>query len=219
MEEQHAPVRAADRAYAQVREDILDGRHPPGSMLSENDLAASLSMSRTPVRAALTRLQDEGWLTIYPQRGALVRPLTDREVQEAADVRHALESAGIHRSDPRLREELAPQLAANVEQQEVALAEKNFRLFTRLAMAFHRSFVEMAGNEVMLETYDRLADRQRLSIARSSQRISDDPAQILAEHRRLLEDARRGDWTSFAAHLDAHQVRSHALETGLSARV
>ena len=58
-------------------------------MLSESALAASLSMSRTPVRAALGRLQDEGFVTIYPQRGALVRELTADEVRESAQVRHA----------------------------------------------------------------------------------------------------------------------------------
>jgi DNA-binding GntR family transcriptional regulator len=214
-----ARSRAADRAYAQVRADILTGEHAPGAMLSENDLAAALSMSRTPVRAALTRLQDEGLVAIYPQRGALVRELTEREVHESARVRQALESAGIHRSDPALRERLARQLADNVAAQEAALGAGDFAAFTTLAMAFHRAFVEMSGNEVMLEVYDRLADRQRLSIARSSQRITDQPAHVLHEHRILLEDARRGDWTSFAAHLDDHQSRAHGLETGLATRL
>lgn len=205
---------AAERAHASIRDDILRGRLAPGTMLAENDLAAALSMSRTPVRAALTRLQDEGWVTIYPQRGALVRELSEREVREAADVRHALESAGIHRSEPVMREQLAHLLAENVSAQDVALGDGDFAEFTRLAMAFHRSFVELADNGVMLEIYDRLADRQRLSIARSSQIISGDPAQVLREHRQLLEDARRGDWTGFAIHLRDHQSRSHGLESG-----
>jgi DNA-binding GntR family transcriptional regulator len=212
------PARAADRAYEQVRADILGGRHAPGTMLSENDLATALSMSRTPVRAALARLKDEGLVSIFPQRGALVRELSEREVREAADVRHALESAGIQRSDASLREKLAEALADNVAAQEAALAADDFATFTTLAMVFHRAFVEMSGNEVMLEVYDRLADRQRLSIARSSQRITDEPAQILAEHRLLLEDARRGDWTSFATHLNDHQSRAHGVETGLAVR-
>ncbi|TYL51740.1 GntR family transcriptional regulator [Nocardioides sp. BGMRC 2183] len=218
METRREPARAADRAHTHIRDEILQGRLSPGTMLSENDLAAALSMSRTPVRAALTRLQDEGWVTIYPQRGALVRELSEQEVRESADVRHALESAGIQRSDPTHRNQLADQLSDNLDRQQRALDKDDFQAFATLAMQFHRAFVEMAGNAVMLAVYDRLQDRQYLSIVRSSQRITDEPAQILAEHRMLLDDARRGDWTAFATHLNDHQSRSHGLETGLTTR-
>lgn len=216
MGTQQSRGRAADRAHAFLRDEILHGRVAPGTMLSENDLAATLSMSRTPVRAALTRLQDEGWVTIYPQRGALVRELSEREVREAADVRHALESAGIQRGTPTRREQLADQLAENVDEQQRALESGDFATFTTLAMRFHRAFVEMADNAVMLEVYDRLQDRQHISIVRSSQRITDEPAQVLLEHRTLLADARRGDWAAFATHLGDHQTRSHGFETGLT---
>jgi DNA-binding GntR family transcriptional regulator len=218
MQTQQVPGRAAERAHAYIRDEILHGRLAPGTMLSENDLAATLSMSRTPVRAALTRLQDEGWLTIYPQRGALVRELSEQEIRESADVRHALESAGIQRSDPARRELLADLLAQNVDEQQRALEHGDFATFATLAMRFHRAFVEMSGNTVMLALYDRLADRQYLSIVRSAQRTADEPAQVLSEHRTLLEDAGRGDWSAFATHLDDHQSRSHGLETGLTAR-
>jgi len=212
MKDRRAP--AADRAHANLREQILHGRIAPGAMLSENELAAALSMSRTPVRAALARLQDEGWVTIYPQRGALVRELTDREVRESADARHALESAGVLRAAPERRQALATDLAANVDQQERSLRDEDFATFTTLAMRFHRAFVEMADNAVMLGIYERLQDHQQVSIVRSSARIMADPARILAEHRTLLADALRGDWTTFATHLGDHQARSHGLETG-----
>jgi DNA-binding GntR family transcriptional regulator len=206
---------AADRAHASIRQSILSGALAPASMLSENDLAASLGMSRTPVRAALSRLQDEGWVTIYPQRGALVRELSAEEVRECADVRNALESAGIMRSSAERRAELADRLAANVDQQARALGDRDVASFATLALEFHRTFVVMSGNRTMLEVYDRLQDRQYLSIVRSADRISGDPDQVLAEHRVLLDDARRGDWTAFATHLGDHQTRSHGLETGL----
>lgn len=215
MANQVARGSAAARAHASIREAVMRGELAPGTMLSENELAASLGMSRTPVRAALSRLQDEGWVTIYPQRGALVRELTATEVREAADVRHALESAGVQRSDPARRAELTDRLADNVAQQEHALDEGDFAAFATLASSFHRSFVEMAGNSIMLDVYDRLLDRQYLSIVRSAGRISGDPQQVLDEHRTVLADARRGDWTAFATHLGDHQTRSHGLETSL----
>jgi DNA-binding GntR family transcriptional regulator len=69
----------------------------------------------------------------------------------------------------------------------------------------------MADNGVMLQIYDSLQDRQHLSIVRSAERITGNPQQVLAEHRSLLHDARRGHWTAFARHLSDHQARSHGL--------
>jgi DNA-binding GntR family transcriptional regulator len=209
---------AATRAHEWIRAAIVRGDLAPGRMLSENELAADLEMSRTPVRSALARLQDEGWVTIYPQRGALVRELSDAEVREAAEVRHALESAGIQRSDPTRRDGLVDRLAGNLEEQEAALADGDFPRFTTLASDFHRAFVEMAGNAVMLEVYDRLRDRQLLTMVRSAPRISAAAEQVVAEHRTLLADARRGDWTAFATHLEDHQARNHGPETGVDQR-
>lgn len=207
-------VTATEQAYAAIRRSILRGELAPGTMLSENELAAGLAMSRTPVRTALSRLQDEGWVTIYPQRGALVRTLSDQEVRESADVRHALETSGVLHSHPETRAAAAEDLSRNIDGQAAALADGDVAAFASLALRFHRGFVELAANAVMLEIYDRLQDRQYLSIARSTARITGDPEQVLAEHRGLLDDARRGDWADFAGHLADHQARSHGLGSG-----
>ncbi|MCZ0975943.1 GntR family transcriptional regulator [Streptomyces albulus] len=69
----------ADRAYAHVRERLLDGRYPGGELLSERAVATELGLSNTPVREAFLRLQAEGFLRLYPRRGALVVPVTPGE--------------------------------------------------------------------------------------------------------------------------------------------
>lgn len=88
-----------------IRDDILDGTHQPGSMLGETGLATSLGMSRTPVRAALVRLQDEGWIQVYPKRGALVQGLSDRAMLELADARFVLETTAVDRAPDGLRQQ------------------------------------------------------------------------------------------------------------------
>lgn len=191
----------------------MNGEFAAGTMLSENELAATLSMSRTPVRAALTRLQDEGWVTIYAQRGALVRELTADEVRESAEVRNALEAAGVRRAGPAARDGLAGRLAGNLADQERALLAGDVDAFAVLAMEFHRAFVEAAGNGIMLALYDRLKDRQYLSILGSAGRIRSEPREVVAEHRTLLEHASRGDWVAFASALDEHQARRHGLDS------
>jgi DNA-binding GntR family transcriptional regulator len=207
-------VSAAERAHSRIREAIMNGEFPPGTMLSENELASMLSMSRTPIRAALTRLQDEGWVTIYAQRGALVRELTADEVRESAEVRNALESAGVRHATAAWRAELADRLAENLANQEQTLRAGDVDAFAILALKFHRAFAEAARNSIMLALYDRLRDRQYLSIIGSAGRITEDPEQVIAEHRALLDYASRGDWVGFATALDEHQSRSHGLQRG-----
>src|SRR5262245_17201456 len=82
---------AAQRVYAHVKERLLDGRFAGGTLLSENDVAQSLGLSRTPVRQAFARLQAEGLLELYPKRGALVVPITPSEADDVFEARLLLE--------------------------------------------------------------------------------------------------------------------------------
>lgn len=195
---------AAERAYAAIRDDVLTGRIPPGTMLGEASLAASLGVSRTPVRAALVRLQDEGWIEIYPQRGALVRGLTPRQAIEHADARLILETTAVGRVPAERRGACADALDAEVARQAAAFHDGDLHAFIELTLAFHRGFVEAAQSEVLLELYDRLADRHRYLLFALGERLLDRCEEVLAEHRSLAACLRSGDVAGFAATLREH---------------
>lgn len=205
----HGTISAAERAHAQIRDAILRGEFAPGTMLSENTLAADLEVSRTPVRAALARLQDEGWVRIFAQRGAQVQGLTPREIRESAQLRLALETAGVLHSDAAGRRALDERSASNLAEQERALRSGDFPAFAEAAIRFHSAFVELAGNELMSATYARLRDRQRFSLTHHEATIAGDPDQVLADHRAVLRAAVDGDWIRFSQLLDAHQRDSY----------
>ncbi|SNR92388.1 GntR family transcriptional regulator [Blastococcus mobilis] len=112
---------AAQRTHRIIRDHIVNGTHPGGSMLSENTLAAALGLSRTPVRAALLRLEEEGWVTIYPKRGALVRAFTAQDGQELAGARHLLETGGVRTASPAALAGMCTRLDALIDDQEAAL--------------------------------------------------------------------------------------------------
>jgi DNA-binding GntR family transcriptional regulator len=82
---------ATDRAYAFAKERILDGRFPAGSSSARGDVAAGVSLSRTPVREAFLRLESEGLLRLYPKRGALVVPVSAAEVESVLETRMVVE--------------------------------------------------------------------------------------------------------------------------------
>ncbi|BDD83553.1 hypothetical protein TPB0596_33160 [Tsukamurella pulmonis] len=200
---------AAERAHAHIRDAIVGGGLEPGTMLSENALAAELSMSRTPVRAALARLQEEGWVRIYPQRGAQVLGLSAQEIRESAQLRLALESAGVFHSDEAARRDLDARMQPNLAEQERALHAGDFPAFAEAAMAFHSAFVDLAGNSLMTATYGRLRDRQRFSLTHHAGRIIGDADAVIADHRAVLAAAVAGDAVEFTRLLDAHQRDSY----------
>ena len=200
---------AAERAHDGIRERIVVGAIRPGQMLSENELAGELGMSRTPIRQALARLQDEGWLTIYPKRGALVREITPAEARALADAAVLLESDGVRGAGARELLALGPRLAGLVSRHEAALAAGDVDGFVRLTLLFHRGFVEVGGNPVLLDMYDRLRHRQAMMLLRDRGEIQARAAAIVAEHRALVGLAASGDANRFRRALAAHVTETH----------
>src|ERR1035437_1249457 len=82
----------ADLAYERIKKGILALRYPPGEKLSEARLAAELQLGRSPVRSALSRLEGENWVKVFPQSGTFVREVDPLEVEELAELRLLLET-------------------------------------------------------------------------------------------------------------------------------
>ena len=98
---------AADAVYRHVKDRVLTGELEGGQMVSEGEVAAALEVSRTPVREAFLRLEVEGWLRLFPKRGALVVPVAPHEIDEVLDARALVEGHAaadvVHRPDDLAR--------------------------------------------------------------------------------------------------------------------
>ncbi|GAA2484358.1 hypothetical protein GCM10010198_38850 [Nocardia seriolae] len=86
---------AAERAYHEIKERILSGKLPGGELISENEMAGELGTSRTPVREAFLRLETEGWMRLYPKRGALVVPAPSHEAEHVIHARYVVETGAV----------------------------------------------------------------------------------------------------------------------------
>lgn len=204
MSAQTDSMSAAERAYQVIRSQILDGGHAPGTMLGEAALATEIGVSRTPVRMALARLQDEGWIRIYPKRGAVVQGIDDRTVAELADARYLLETTAVDRAPDASRVRLADRLGELIGEQRDAFAEADVARFIELTLEFHRGFVEAGDSQVLLEMYALLSDRHRLSLFMNSRHLLDRCDEIITEHETLVAHLRAGDSAAFADTLRGH---------------
>src|SRR5579875_1020027 len=108
------PASATTTAYRFAKERLLDGRFPAGQLLSENEIARVLGISRTPVREAFLLLEAEGLLELYPRRGALVTPIAPTEADDLLEGRVRTEAhcaAAVTAPDAALAATLAQAIA------------------------------------------------------------------------------------------------------------
>jgi len=200
---------AARRAYVHVKERLLDGRFPGGMLLSENEIAQALGVSRTPVRQAFVQLEAEELLDLYPRRGALVVPISPSEVDDVLEARLLLEQHCARRA-ATVGPWLAPELFGVVAAQESALAA-GYPEFATLDRRFHRSIVAAAGNPLLTRQYDALRDRHRRLTATTLARDPTRIARFVAEHREIAEALARGDADAAAELTAAHLHGAHEL--------
>lgn len=204
------PAPAKDRAYAFVKERILDGGYPGGDLLSEGEVAQALGVSRTPVREAFLLLEAEGLMRLYPKRGALVVPVSPEEVRDVMETRMLVER---HTADLLARR--GPDGAAVIEdlrgllaRQEELLDEGDLTGFVAADRAFHHRIVAAAGNAILTRISDSLRDRQRRMVAATVAREPDLPRRFVEEHRGILDAIARGEADDAARLVEEHLARS-----------
>ncbi len=204
---------AARRAYAHVKERVLDGRFAEGSLLSEVEVAAALGVSRTPVREAFVHLESEGVLRLYPRRGALVVPLGPRDVADLIETRLLLERHALTRllADGAGAGAALEAMAATISAQRAALDAGDEAGFAARDREFHRAAVAATGNALLLGLYDSLRERQQ-RLARRSMGLRAEA--ILTEHRALLDAARDGDLDRALRILEEHLASVGDPRTG-----
>ncbi|MFT4268888.1 MAG: GntR family transcriptional regulator [Xenophilus sp.] len=152
----------AVRAQLQLREMILAGELPPGERVGEVAIVERLGISRTPIRAALVRLEQEGLLEALPRGGFAVRSFSEREVADAIELRGTLEGlvarVAAERGAPAA---LAAQACEALDEIDAVLARPQLddAGFTRYVAAngrFHTLLLRMAGSRVLAREAERV---------------------------------------------------------------
>lgn len=190
-----------DLAYRKLRELIVHGRLAPGTRVIEADIAERLQVSRTPVRSALHRLQQEGYV-IYAGRGRQSRlsvsPLTKEDARELYLIIAHLEGLA-----SRLAAELNPTTRSRVVQRLRAINAELDSLATDgngkpgqifdLDMAFHQVLVECAAGPRTLSIHAAIKPQTERYWRLYASAIVDELGNSVAEHNRILESIERGD--------------------------
>lgn len=171
-------ARARGRNTRQLVHELLRSRIisldlAPGAALSENDLAAELGVSRTPVRESLILLGEEGLVDVYPQMGTFVSRIRERDIASAQFIREALECAALGSAVDKVTEHDVSELRALLAAQNDAEQRDDAADFFRLDEEFHARLMAVGGHAeawpVVSQAKAQLDRARRLSLPLTQQ--------------------------------------------------
>ena len=204
----------ADEVYAQLKRDVAEFKLVPGDRFTENEISERLGVSRTPVRQALFRLQQEGYVEVMFRSGWRVLPFDFDKFEQLYDLRMVLETTAAHRlcedglPHRRVDQELLEELMA-IWLVPVAQRSGDMLQVSQWDEAFHCALVAAAGNTEMARVHRDVTDRiriiRRLDFTKQA-RID----ATYDEHAKILKAIQRKRGDQAAMLLRAHIETSQA---------
>lgn len=205
-----------DKAYELVRNAILRNDLKPGDQLSEASLSEQIGISRTPIREALKRLEQEGMIEIVPRRGAFVTGISAEDITEIYQLREALECYAIQfvteYGDPAELDRLIADFEQSFRWIEAGEIDKVNEADTRL----HRYIAHSSRNRRLIETVDQLLSQ----IVRLRSMTATVPGRLMhqaEEHLQIVHALKTGNVDEAREGLRTH-LRS-VLQTHLQIRL
>ena len=202
-----------DYALRVIRENIINLELKPGTMISEQDIANELNLSRTPVHEALQELASTKIIEILPQRGSYVSLIDMNLVDEAVFMRSTIESAIAEMACEKATEQDLQELEENVNLQEFYLNKNNLDKIMELDNAFHQIIYRIANKMqcfYMVKLMNIHHDRIRELHLHSS-----NPTSIIEEHKEILNAFINKDGKTAKELIIKHLTRVYTQEADI----
>lgn len=194
-----AQLPLGQRAYEQVKEQILLGRLRSGEMVNGTRLSEEFKMSRTPVHEALNLLVKEGLLQVIPRIGYIVVPVTIQDLQDVFQLRVALETLAAELAAERAKAEeleLFEGIEADYQRSALSVAgdqAASLRLAVKANREFHLKIAELSGNKRLVQVIEGLLDQSQRLVAFDPRIAGDVNFAHSAQHRAILDAVKAGD--------------------------
>ena len=204
------------KAQLRLREMILAGDLPGGARIAELTLVERLGVSRTPIRAALMRLEQEGLLDALPNGGYAVRTFSERDVADAIELRGTIEGLAARLAAERGAEPaVLAQARACLEEidrvlERPALDDESFTRYVELNQRFHNLFSELSGSTVLARELERVVNLPFASpsgfvvVQANSPRARDMLIVAQDQHRQVLDAIERREGARAEAIMREH---------------
>jgi len=200
------PKGLTDWAYETIKELILTLKVAPGTQLQIEMLADQMGVSRTPVREALLRLEQDGLTQVVPRVGVFVTGISQRDLEELYELRELLESRATEEAVQCLTDGDLDHVDLLLEESEVAVEKGDVEKFLETEISFHNILTEGARNRKLISIMDDLRDltyRWRIISLKSPENVR----LSLIEHQGIAQALRQRDGPQ-AGRLMGDHIRS-----------
>ena len=182
---EHKTISLADQVFDHLENDILSGKYQRGEILTESKLSAELGVSRTPIREALRRLEQEHIIE-ETGKGSVVIGITEKDLEDIFMIRKSLECQVAALAAKNRTEEQLKQLREALEFQEFYLNKKDPDQIKLMDSRFHETLYKLSGSTAFYDTlvplHKKIQKYRRASVANSSRAEAS-----VAEHRKIYE--------------------------------
>lgn len=182
----------AASTYNQLKNRILRLIYPPGENLLEEQLRVQLNVSRTPIRMALSKLEQEGLVMHRPGRGYYIRGLRLDEVRSLFQMREFLEVPATRLATGNATGQELEGFRAFVRKMDDSIAAKNYDTYLDLAVEFHYRIALLTKNEILCETVRGLNEKLMM-VSRILLKSESKMASSHVEHNQILEQMLKRD--------------------------
>jgi len=188
---EHKTVSLADQVFEHLESDVLSGKYSRGDILTESRLSAELGVSRTPIREALRRLEQEH-LIEESGKGSVVIGVTEKDLEDIYLIRGQLEGIVASLAAKNRNEKLLVALREALELQEFYLEKKDPDRIKQMDNKFHNRVYELSGSMVFYDTllplHKKAQKYRKASLESNSRAVAS-----VEEHRRIYEAIVAGD--------------------------
>ncbi|MNT00326.1 putative HTH-type transcriptional regulator YdfH [compost metagenome] len=198
-----------DQAYAMLRQAIADAdiyQSHDEIRLDERVLSEAMGVSRTPIREAMTLLEQEGFLRTVPRRGIYIMRKTKREIVEMIQVWAALESMAARLATENATDAEIAQLRSMFDSFRDSTPAEHIEEYSDANIAFHQAIVQLSRSQIIMDTIRNIFIHVR-AIRKMTISQSDRAARSIVDHLRIIEALEKRD-TELAERL----VRQHSLD-------
>ena len=178
-------VSLADQVFEQLENDIIQGIYPRGEILTELKLAEQLGVSRTPIREALRRLEQERLIS-DAGKGSVVLGITEDDILDIMNIRQRIEGLAAYYATINMDDEARAELAHIVDLQEFYFNKEDLDHLRQADDKFHDAICRLSGRTVIYDTLRPLLRKTR-RYRRISMQSKDRVTNTMREHREIYE--------------------------------
>ncbi len=197
------------QAYQIIKDNIENCIYAPGTVINEEHIRAEIAASRTPIRDALSRLEQEGLVKILPKKGIEISKITVREINMVYETRNLLEPYVVKNYGNRIPlETYMHYYRLYSDYLDGKMPEYSY---SDMDESFHQLFMDACDNSYFNNLYSTIGSQIRRTRILSGQTSTDRLHETIEEHFAIVEAALKNDWKAAAGAMLSHLSRSKTV--------